>query len=52
MMLQPIEQSIDQGLLVEQIIPVRQIEICGDDCCCVARNGATLQKRPVSLQEI
>jgi hypothetical protein len=32
MMLQPIEQCVDERLLVEQIIPVRQIEVCSDDC--------------------
>ena len=31
MMLQAIEQRIDQRLLVEQIVPVRQIEVCSDD---------------------
>src|SRR5271166_1651785 len=31
MMLQAIEQRIDQRLLVEQVIPVRQIEVGGDD---------------------
>jgi len=31
MMLQAIEQRIDQRLLVEQIVPVRQIEVGGDD---------------------
>ena len=31
MMLQAIEQCIDQRLLVEQLIPVWQIEVCSDD---------------------
>src|SRR5271154_2758340 len=32
MMLKPIDQRVDQRLLVEQPVPVWQIEICGDDC--------------------
>ena len=31
-MLEAIEQRIDQGLLVEQRVPVRQIEVCGNYC--------------------
>ena len=31
MMLQAIKQRIDQRFLVEQIIPVREIEVGGDD---------------------
>jgi hypothetical protein len=31
-MLQSIEQRIDQRLLVEQLIPVWQIEVSRDDC--------------------
>ena len=30
-MLQAIEQRIDQSFFVEQVIPIRQIEIGGDD---------------------
>ena len=30
--LEAVEQRIDQGLLVEQRVPVRQIEVCSNDC--------------------
>ena len=43
---QEIEQCIDQRLLVEQRIPVWEIEVCSDDC----RHGVALLGRSVSCR--
>ena len=32
-MLQAIQQRIYQGLFLEQLVPVRIIQICRDNCC-------------------